>query len=266
MSLFEGTVMDGKVVLVSGVGPGLGSATAAAVLRAGGSVVLGDLDGVQLSTTAARLDPTGERCTHAEADISSRDDCERLVALARDRFGRLDSVVHVAAHGNISGGLMDGDLDDWERVSAVNVKGTLQLTKAAVPLLRDSGGGSIIIIGSIAAIHSVKGLPQILYGATKAALGAATHYLARELGSDGIRVNTLAPGWKSGARLNTDLAKRAASSGQTVDEFLEPVLADHPLKRFPDDEEVANVILFFCSDLAPSVTGQTLYIDGGLTA
>jgi NAD(P)-dependent dehydrogenase (short-subunit alcohol dehydrogenase family) len=258
--------LDGKVVLVSGVGPGLGRSAAAAVLREGGSVVLGDLDGEQLARLAAGLDPTGKRVARAEADITSPTACERLVALTRERFGRLDGVVHVAAHSAAIGGLMDGDLDDWDRVSAVNVRGTLQLTKAAVPLLRESGGGSIIIIGSIAAIHSVEGIPQIAYGASKAALVAATHYLSRELGPDGIRVNTIAPGWKWGVTLENEIGKQAAALGVTVEEFMAPVRAAHPLRRYTNDDEVSNTIVFFCSDLAPSITGQTLYIDGGLTA
>jgi NAD(P)-dependent dehydrogenase (short-subunit alcohol dehydrogenase family) len=148
----------------------------------------------------------------------------------------------------------------------VNVKGTLQLTKAAVPLLRESGGGSIVIIGSIAAIHSVEGIPQIAYGATKAALVAATHYLSRELGPSGIRVNTIAPGWKWGATLEEAIGEQAAALNITIEEFMAPVRAGHPLRRYTNDDEVSNTIVFFCSDLAPSITGQTLYIDGGLTA
>src|SRR5687767_7520187 len=91
-------LMDDKVVIISGVGPGLGRSAAAATLREGGSVVLGDLDGGRLTRLAAELDAPRDRVAHAEADITSRAACERLVALARQRFGRLDAVVHVAAH------------------------------------------------------------------------------------------------------------------------------------------------------------------------
>jgi NAD(P)-dependent dehydrogenase (short-subunit alcohol dehydrogenase family) len=258
--------LTGKVVLISGVGQGLGKSAAQAVLAAGGSVVLGDLVGTNLTKTAAGLDTEGNRVAYAQADIRDRKACEELVALARTRFGRLDAVVNVAAHSNVVGGLMDGDLDGWDLVAAVNVKGTLQMTKAAVPLLTASGGGSIIFIGSIAAIHSVDGIPQIAYGASKAGLVAATHYLAHELGPDGIRVNTIAPGWKWGAVLEDGYTQRAEELGLTVEELMEPVRQGHPLRRITNDDEVSNTIVFFCSDLAPSITGQVLYIDGGLTA
>jgi NAD(P)-dependent dehydrogenase (short-subunit alcohol dehydrogenase family) len=254
-----------RVVLVSGVGLGLGRAVAATVLAAGGRVVLGDLHETELARQAGRLQPA-DRVAWIECDITRPDHCARRAALAHDRFGRLDAVVHVAAYSAAVGGLMDGDLDEWDRVSGVNVKGTLQLTRATVPLLRASGGGSIVIVGSIAAIHSVKGVPQIIYGATKAALVSATHYLAHELGPDGIRVNTIAPGWKWGPVLEAAIGRRAAAEGVSVDDYMAPVRDQHPLRRYTNDDEVANTIAFFCSDLAPSITGQVLYIDGGLTA
>jgi NAD(P)-dependent dehydrogenase (short-subunit alcohol dehydrogenase family) len=258
--------LAGKVVLVSGVGPGLGESTARAVVRGGGAAVLGDLDGDAVAEIAGRVDPKGDRVAFLACDIADPVQCDKIVALTRARFGRLDATVHVAAHSDPIGGLLDGNLDEWDGVSRVNVKGTLQMAKAAVPLMRRAGGGSVVFVGSIAAIHAVEGIPQLAYGMSKAALVSATHYLARELGPDGIRVNTIAPGWKWGATLEKAIGKRAAGLGVSVDEFMAPVRAGHPLRRYTNDDEVSNTIAFFCSDLAPSITGQVLYIDGGLTA
>lgn len=258
--------LAGKVVLVAGVGIGLGRSTAHAVLRCGGSAVLGDLDGDHVAEIARNVDPHGERVAFLPCDIADPDQCEQIVALTHERFGRLDAVVHVAARSDPVGGLLDGDLDDWDAVARVNVKGTLQMTKAAVPLMRSTGGGAIVFVGSIAAIHSVEGIPQLAYGMSKAALVSATHYLSRELGPDGIRVNTIAPGWKWGAALEQAIGRRADELGVSIEDFMAPIRAAHPLRRYTDDDEVSSTIAFFCSDLAPSITGQVVYIDGGITA
>lgn len=251
---------------MSGVGVGLGQATARAVLRGGGSVVLGDIDDAQLATFVSEVDPDGARSAWARCDIGELADCENLAARAGEKFGRLDAVVHVAARSDQVGGLLDGDLDNWDDVARVNVKGTLQLTKAVMPLLTASASPAIIFVGSIAAIHSVAGIPQLAYGMSKAALVTATHYLARELGPRGIRVNTVSPGWKWGAQLEQAITDRAASLGVDTQTFMAPVIEGHPLRRVSNDEEVSNTIAFFCSDLAPSITGQVLYVDAGLTA
>lgn len=193
-------VLAGKVLLVSGVGPGLGREVARQALEGGASVVLGDLDGEALQAIAAALG-FDARTVALEVDIRSLSACEQLVEAAGATFGRLDGVVHVAAYDAALGGLLDGDLDEWDTTADVNVKGTLQLTKAAVPLLRDSGGGAVVMVGSIAAAEPVDEVIQLVYGMSKAALAAGAYYLARELGPLGIRVNTVAPGWKWNERL-----------------------------------------------------------------
>ncbi|MBK7951674.1 MAG: SDR family oxidoreductase [Deltaproteobacteria bacterium] len=133
-------LLEGRVVLVSGVGPGLGRSVAKAVLREGGSVALGDLDGARAAEIRRELDPGETRSAVAALDITSGDSCDALVELARARFGRLDGVVHVAALDHVVGGLMGGGLDDWDRTAEINVKGTMRMTKAAVPLLSERGG------------------------------------------------------------------------------------------------------------------------------
>src|SRR6478735_8614690 len=150
--------LHGKVILVSGVGPGLGRAVASEALRAGARVVLGDLDGARVRAILSDLGADEDAALAVEADIRSLAACEELVSAARSAFGRVDGLVHVAALDTPVGGLLDGDLDDWSAVAEVNVKGTLQLTKLAVPLLRDSGAGSVVIVGSIAAAGPVEGV------------------------------------------------------------------------------------------------------------
>jgi NAD(P)-dependent dehydrogenase (short-subunit alcohol dehydrogenase family) len=255
-------LLDGRVVLVSGTGPGLGSETARAVLREGGRVVLGDrLDRVE--SLRADLDPSEARSVAVVGDITDLARCEALVQAAAERFGRLDAVVNVAAVDTVFGGLMSGSLDDWDVTAGVNVRGTLQLTKAAVPLLEASGGGAVVFIGSIGAVQRDESFEMMLYGATKGAMVTAAWYLARELGPRGIRVNTVAPGYKWGPVLEHALQEQAASMGVDIDEVAAPIRDSIALRRIPTDSDVANAIVFFCSDLARSITGQTLFVDGG---
>jgi NAD(P)-dependent dehydrogenase (short-subunit alcohol dehydrogenase family) len=255
-------LLDGRVVLISGTGPGLGSMTARAVLREGGQVVLGDrLDHVE--ALRAELDPGGTRSAAVRGDIGDLASCEELVQTAANRFGRLDALVNVAAVDRVFGGLMSGSLDDWDVAAGVNVKGTLQLTKAAVPLMESTGGGAVVFIGSVGAVARDEQFELMVYGATKAAMVTAAWYLARELGPRGIRVNTVSPGYKWGPVLEGALRDRADALGVGVDELVNPIRESLALRRIPTDADVANTIVFFCSDLAAGVTGQTLFVDGG---
>ncbi len=260
----DGDALEGKVIVVSGVGPGLGSEVARQVLDAGGRVVLGDLDGERPAELLDALGYDHRRGVVRATDIRSATVCEDLVSAAATAFSRLDGLVHVAALDAPVGGLLDGDLDDWTAVADVNVKGTLQLTKCAVPMLRDAGGGSVVMVGSIAAAEPVDGVVQLAYGMSKAALAVGAYYLSRELGPIGIRVNTVAPGWKWGPRLEEAMRDLARDAGTTVEELLAPVREHISLRRFATDGDVAASIVFLLSDRAAAITGQTLYVDGGI--
>lgn len=252
-----------KVVLVSGVGPGLGRATAVAALRAGANVVLGDLNGDALSRIAHELDPTGERVAHERTDISSPLDCGRLVDIATERFGRLDAVVHVAAKDSVFGGLLEGDLDEFASVIEVNLLGTLQLTRAAAAPLMERETSAVVVVGSTASVRQGMDEGNLAYGASKGALVTAVRHLARELGASGIRVNTVSPGWKWGPVLEGYLQSEADRAGIGLAEAVEAVSSQLALRRLADDDDVAAAIVFFCSDASRSITGQNLFVDGG---
>lgn len=255
--------LSGKVVLISGVGPGLGRATARAALEAGARVVLGDLNEESLTGIAQELDPSGARTAYLQADISMPPSCQALVDTARDRFGRLDALVHVAANDSVFGGLMDGSLDDLAAVMGVNVRGTLELTRAAVPLLRERATSSVVMVGSTASVRQGLSAGNLAYGASKGALVTAVHHLACELGPLGIRVNTVSPGWKWGPVLERYMRAEAERAGVELNTIVESVSSKLALRRLADDDDVAAAIVFFCSDGARSITGQTLFVDCG---
>lgn len=258
--VIDGLLAD-KVVLVSGVGPGLGRSCARAVLDGGGFVAMGDLDVGRVAAIAKELDPDGQRSLALGMDLTDASDIGRIVDAIRDRWGRIDGLVHVAALDTPVGGLLDGDLDDWDRVAKVNVRGTLELTKAAVDLM--GHGSSIVIIGSIGAVRARYETLRLAYGASKGALVTAARYLATELGPRGIRVNTVAPGWKWGPVLAGYVEQLAASSGRSADEIVDGFKADGALRDIADDDDVAETVAFFLSDLSRKVSGQILHVDAG---
>ena len=158
---------------------------------------------------------------------------------------------------------MDGSLDDLAAVMGVNVRGTLELTRAAVPLLREGATSSVVMVGSTASVRQGLSAGNLAYGASKGALVTAVHHLACELGPLGIRVNTVSPGWKWGPVLERYMRGEAKRAGVELNTIVESVSSKLALRRLADDDDVAAAIVFFCSDGARSITGQTLFVDCG---
>ena len=255
-------LLEQRVVLVSGVGPGLGRSVAAAALREGALVALGDLDGERARGIRDELDPGGARSLVAWLDITSDASCADLVAQVKARFGRLDGVVHVAALDHVVGGLLEGGLDDWDRTSEVNVKGTLRMTRAAVPMLQEHGG-SVVVIGTVGAFRPRIEVLRFAYAMSKGALLTAVRYLARELGRHRIRVNTIAPGFKWGPVLEAWAKGEAEKRGVPLREVVAGLERETSLGSLASDDDIADSVVFFLSDLSAKVTGQTLVVDAG---
>jgi len=255
-------LLDGRVVLVSGVGPGLGRSCAAAALREGALVVLGDLDQVRLERLRREIDESGDRTLAGHLDITDDHTCAALVDSARTRFGRIDGVVHVAALDTVIGGLLDGGFEDLQRTNDVNVVGTMRLTREVVPLLQVNGG-SIVIINSVGGFRPRPDNLRFAYGTSKGALMTAARYLACELGPDGIRVNTVAPGFKWCPVLEAWSHGEAARRGIAHQQLMDELHGGVALHQLASDDDVADAVVFFLSDLSRKVTGQTLVVDGG---
>lgn len=255
-------LLEGRVVLVSGFGPGLGRSVAMAVLREGGSVVVGDLEGERAEAIRRELDPGGERSDASALDITSDASCDALVERARTRFGRLDGVVHVAALDHVAGGLLEGGLDDWDRTAAINVKGTMRMTKAAVPLLSERGG-SVVVIGTNGVFRPRIEVLRFVYAMSKGALLTGVRYLARELGRHRIRVNTVAPGFKWGPVVEAWAEGQSKSRGIPVAEIVEGLERETSLGVLASDDDIADSVVFFLSDLSSKITGQLLVVDSG---
>ncbi|WP_327403326.1 SDR family oxidoreductase [Streptomyces sp. NBC_01288] len=257
------SLLAGKTVVVSGVGAGLGHQVAAAVVRDGGNAVLGARTEANLAKSAAEIDPDGAHTAYRATDITDEAQCEALVSVARERFGRVDAVVQVAAWDSYFGGVEDADFTTWQSVIDVNLLGTLKMTRACLPALKEVGGGSIVFIGTQSAVAAPSQVRQAAYAASKGALTSAMYSLARELGPYRIRVNTVLPGWMWGPPVEAYVQFTAHTEKVPEAEVLKRLSDRMALPELATDGDVADAAVFLASERARAITGQSLLVNAG---
>jgi NAD(P)-dependent dehydrogenase (short-subunit alcohol dehydrogenase family) len=256
------SLLTGKTVVVSGVGAGLGHRVAAAVVRDGGNAVLGARTEANLAKSAGEIDPDGAHTAYRATDITDEGQCEALAQLARERFGRIDAVVHVAAWDSYFGGLADADFATWHAVIDVNLLGTLRMTRACLPALGERGG-SVVFIGTQSSVAAPTQVAQAAYAASKGALTSAMYSLARELGPRRIRVNTVLPGWMWGPPVQAYVQFTAQTEGVSEADVLQRLTSRMALPDLATDADVADAAVFLASDRARAITGQSLLVNAG---
>ena len=254
-------ILKGKTVVVCGVGPGLGREVAERALRDGARVVLAARTAAKLEATAKALDPSGESVACVPTDLTDEAQCRALAQAATDRFGRLDALVQVAALDTVFGTLADSPLEDFERTFDTNVLGPVRLARAVAPVMKRSGGGAIVLVGS--QVMFLPQTPQIAYAASKGGLLAAMYYMANELGPQKIRVNMVVPTWMWGPPVETYVKMTARQRGVSEDVVKGEITARMPLGEIPADDDVAEAIVFLASDRARMITGQSLLVNAG---
>lgn len=242
--------LTGKVAVITGGGQGLGLATATTLHDAGVKVVLNyfhDPAGINRGLAENAAAKFGDRAIALPADVRDRSAVEAMFAAAVQRFGPIDIVVCNAAI------IRDKTLrkmsdDEWDAVIDTNLTGVFNTCRAAQSRMND--GGRIVSLASISGVIGFFG--QVNYSSAKAGVIALTKVLSKELASRQITVNAVAPGV-----VLTEMGK------SIPDDVQQQMLAQIPLARFAEPEEISNVILFLCSDLASYVTGQTIHVNGG---
>ena len=244
--------LDGKVALISGGSKGQGAAEAKLFAQEGAKVVLADILDDEGKKVEAEINETGGEAMYLHLDVTSEADWAAAVRAAIDSYGKLDILVNNAGI-LLRKGVEETSAEEWDRVQDVNSKGVFLGVKAAIPAMREAGGGSIVNISSIAGL---RGSTSTAYGASKGLVRLLTKSTAVQYGPEGIRCNSVHPGI-----IETDMTEEMLDSVGR-----EQWLARTPLRIIANAHDVALGVLYLASDESRYVTGSELVIDGGITA
>lgn len=247
--------LSGRVALVTGASRGIGREIAVSLAREGADVAVVARSEEKLAEVATEIEALGRRCTVIAADVTDEAAPERIVSETTSTLGGIAILVNNAGGNSFMAPLQTMRLSGWRKTLNLNLDSIAALTQAALPALIASGNGSIVNVASVAGL---RGSPLMShYGAAKAALLSLTQSLAIELASQGVRVNSLVPGW-----IETDLTDFLRTDESTEQGLLSRV----PMARWGRSEEIAQGALFLASDASSFMTGQALVLDGGLSA
>lgn len=245
--------LDGKVAVVTGVGPGIGSAIAAAFAREGADLILVDLEGTDAVEVArGQAERQGVTAVVVRGDVSQQDTWDRIAEVGRLRFGGVDVLVNSAGRGH-RGTVLELDEADWARILGVNLTSVALGCRAVLPQMIEAGGGAVVNVSSANA--SIANPRLAAYAAAKGGVEALTRNIALDHGRQGIRANAIAPGAILTTAAADDLDDDEAAS--TRDNYL--------TGSWGAPEDIANAAVYLASDEAAFVTGAVLAVDGGLT-
>jgi NAD(P)-dependent dehydrogenase (short-subunit alcohol dehydrogenase family) len=258
-------LLSDKVVLVSGVGPGLGQANAKALAREGATVVLAARNADYLDAVKQEIEANGGRALAVPTNLVKDDQVEQLVERTVSEFGRLDGLVNNAFRMDPFEPFETVDLEKWRKVFDVNVWGSLGLTQACLPAMKktadEHGDASIVFILSMS-MRKIR-TDEAGYASSKAALHTAMQSLAVHLGPSHVRSNAVAPGWIGGPNVDVYMQMQVDARGITLAEAREEIEVNIPLRIIPPQDDIANAVVFFISPWSRVITGQTLDVNGG---
>ena len=249
--------LDGKVSIITGGGSGMGRVAAELFAREGSRVVVADFSEAAGVETVERVNAAGGQASFVRADVSNEDDARAMVEHAVATYGRIDALYNNAGiMPEADHSVIDTDVDTWDRVMAINVRGVFLGCKFAIPAMLDQGSGSIINIASFVAILGCS-VPQDAYTASKGAVLALTRSTAVQFAGRGVRTNAISPGPIETPMLMDWLLKDEAAKQLR--------LARNPTGRFGKPEEIVNVGIYLASDESRWTNGANFVVDGGIT-
>ena len=253
-------MLENKIVLISGVGPALGTTLARRCALEGADLVLAARTVEPLDGVAAEIDRIGRRAVSVGTDITDEAQVSNLVEKSLEAYGRVDVLINNAFKVPSMKPLAKTSFDHIRETFELTVLGALRLIQGLTPTLTEAKG-SVVNVNSMVVRHSDP--KQGAYKMAKSALLAMSQSLASELGERGIRVNSVLPGYIWGGTLQGYFEHQAGKYGTTVDEIYKAAAVNSDLKRLPTEDEVASAILFMASDLSSGITGQALDVNCG---
>lgn len=246
-------LVEGKVALVTGAAAGIGRASALAFAAEGAQVVVSDVDAKGGAETVRRIRAAGQEAEYIACDIADAAQVDALVAATVDRYGRLDCAHNNAGIGGGQRWLAETPREQWDKVLAVNLTGSWLCLAAELRQMTTAGGGAIVATSSASSVLGIARTGS--YAATKAAINQLVRSAASEYAEAGVRVNAVLPG-----PIRTELVARAMTADPALEGHL---LTTVPLGRLGEPREVAEAVVWLCSDRASFVTGACLVVDGG---
>lgn len=247
--------MQGKVALVTGGGSGIGRSCVEAFARNGAAVIVSDVDEGGGAESVRLVESAGGRATFVRADVSQPADCEAMIGKAIEHFGRLDYACNNAGIGGEQNMIADTSVDGWQKVIAINLSGVFYCMKYEIPAMLRNGGGAIVNMASI--LGAVGFANSAAYVAAKHGVLGLTQNASLEYSAQNVRVNTVGPGF-----IRTPLIAELENDRQAY----EMLVSLHPIGRLGQPEEVAELVVWLCSDRASFVTGAYIPVDGGYLA
>lgn len=255
MTTNQNEFYQGKVAFVTGAGSGIGRATALAFASAGASVAVADISEESSRETAQLIEEQGGRAVAVKCDVTKAEEVKTALDKTIKEFGRLDFAFNNAGIEQRNAAVADFEEDEWNRIIDTNLSGAFLCMKYEIPLLLGQGGGAIVNVSSGAGVIGIKG--GAAYTAAKHGVIGLTKSAALDYAAQNIRVNAVAPGY-----INTPMMNRFTGG---TSEGREQVIAQEPIGRMGQPEEIANAVVWLCSDAAAFVVGHALVIDGGQT-